>query len=129
MNRGHVDQEASRQGNVTGNARTLLAERLFGNLDDNFLAGLQHFGDELRTARRGMPTVVMASTTGAAAFESPASTITATAVPAPATIPPAEGPLEARARVAADASGITRIIFPRNRGAAAAAGRASFARE
>ena len=50
MNRGHVDQEAAGQSDVAGNACAFFAERLLGNLDDDFLAGLEHFRDELRTA-------------------------------------------------------------------------------
>ena len=52
VDRGHVDQEAAGQGDVAGDARALFAQRLLGDLDDDFLAGLQHFGDELRPARR-----------------------------------------------------------------------------
>src|SRR6059036_2461254 len=51
MNRGHIDKEASRQSDVAGDARALLAERLLGDLDDHVLAGLQNFGNELGTAR------------------------------------------------------------------------------
>ena len=49
---GHVDQEAAGQRDVAGDARALFAERLLGDLDDDFLTGLQHFGNELRAARR-----------------------------------------------------------------------------
>ena len=94
MNRGHVNQKTAGQGDVTCNARALLAERFFGDLDDDFLAGLQHFGDELGAARRGMAAVVMTSA-GSAAFESPAATIAAAVVRASATIASAEWPLEA----------------------------------
>src|SRR5436309_8623462 len=73
MNRGHIDKEASRQSDVAGDARTLLAERLFGDLDDHVLAGLQHFGNELGTARRaGMASLVapvVPRATWPAAFE------------------------------------------------------------
>jgi hypothetical protein len=34
---------------VTGNARALLSQRLFGDLNHHVLAGLQHFGNQLRT--------------------------------------------------------------------------------
>src|SRR5277367_3689506 len=33
VNRGHVDQEATRKSDVTGDARALLAERFLGDLD------------------------------------------------------------------------------------------------
>ncbi len=50
IHRGHVDQEAARQRDVAGDARALLAQRLLGDLNDDFLARLQHFGNELRAA-------------------------------------------------------------------------------
>ncbi len=42
---GHVDQVASRQGDVRSDARALGAERLLGDLDQDFLAFLEHFGN------------------------------------------------------------------------------------
>src|SRR6202162_2889569 len=48
----HVHEKTSGQSDVTGDARALFAERLFGDLDDYILAGLEHFGNELRAARR-----------------------------------------------------------------------------
>src|SRR5215472_11806668 len=99
MNRGHINQEAPWQGNVTGDARALLAERFLGNLDNDFLAGFQHFRDQLRAAWCRMATVVMASSARSAALESPASAIAATAIRASASIAPSEWPLETRARV------------------------------
>jgi len=72
---------------------------------------------------------VVLTPAGPAAFESSTSTIAATAVRASAAIATAERPLEARARVAANAGGIPRIIFAGTRGPAARTGRASFARE
>jgi len=48
----HVHEETSGQSDVTGDARTLLPEGLLGNLDDYILTGLEHFGNELRAARR-----------------------------------------------------------------------------
>src|SRR6266702_4727069 len=55
----HVNQEAARQRDVARDTRALFAERLFGDLDDDVLTGLQHLGDELRTARRtGMPSLI-----------------------------------------------------------------------
>src|SRR5260370_11989771 len=52
MNRGHVHQEAARQGHLARDSRAFLSERLLGDLDDDVLTGSQHFGNELRTARR-----------------------------------------------------------------------------
>ena len=52
IDRGHVDQEAAGQRDVAGDARALFAQRLLGDLHDDFLAGLQHFGDQLRAALR-----------------------------------------------------------------------------
>src|SRR6266849_557194 len=146
MNRGHVHQEAAWQRDVAGDARALLAERLLGDLDDHILAGPQHFGNELRTARRaGMAsliTAVMPRATGPTAFETrsaagaSAAIGTATAaIRAPATAikatvasTAAERPLESRTRVAADARGVAREIFTRSRWAANARS-TSFARE
>ena len=45
VNRRHVDEEAARQSDVTGDARALLAERFLGDLNDYFLTSLQHFGN------------------------------------------------------------------------------------
>ena len=43
--RRHVDHVAARQRDVRGDARALLAERLLGDLNDDFLAFLQQIGD------------------------------------------------------------------------------------
>ena len=40
----HVDHIAAGQGDVRGDARALLAERLLGDLDDDFLAFLEQVG-------------------------------------------------------------------------------------
>src|SRR6202030_1046732 len=48
----HIHEETSGQSNVTGDARALFAERLLGDLDDYILTSLEHFGNELRAARR-----------------------------------------------------------------------------
>src|SRR5438128_4621643 len=136
MDRGHVDQEAARQGDVAGDTRALLAERLLGDLDDDILTGPEHFGNELRAARRAgisvMPTV-MPRAARTTAFETrAASTVTAAAIGTPAvaavTATAAERTLEARARVAADASGIAGKIFARSAGSTTV-WRAGFARE
>ena len=78
MDRGHVDQEAARQSDVAGDARALLAERFLGDLDDDVLAGLQHFGNELRAARGAgtaslIATVMPGATWARAAFETRAA--------------------------------------------------------
>src|SRR5882762_3587549 len=59
MDRGHIDQKPAWERDVAGDARAFLAERLLGNLDDHVLPGLQHFRNELWTARRtGMPALI-----------------------------------------------------------------------
>jgi hypothetical protein len=97
---------------------------------------MEHFGNELRAARRAgisvMPTL-MPRAARTTAFEArAASTVTAAAIGTPAvaavTATAAERPLEARARVAADARGIAGKIFARS-AQAARAWRAGFARE
>src|SRR5208337_3634108 len=45
VNRGHVNQEASGERDVRSNAGTLLAQGLFGDLYDDFLAFAQEFAD------------------------------------------------------------------------------------
>src|SRR5438309_11577153 len=59
---------------MAGDASSLFAERLLGDLDDHVLAGLQHFGNELGTARWGGMAALIATvvpwTTWPAAFES-----------------------------------------------------------
>src|SRR5580704_12991903 len=52
VERWHIDEEAAGQSDVAGDTRALFAERLFGDLDDDFLSLLQRIGDELRAARR-----------------------------------------------------------------------------
>src|ERR1700731_817384 len=128
MDRRHVDQKAARQGHVAGDPRALLAERRLGDLDDDVLAGLQHFGNELRTSRRsGTASLITTVLPGAAgtAFETRSAAAgasaairtaatavgtattairpSATAVASTVTSTAAERPLEARARIAADA--------------------------
>src|SRR5262249_54730476 len=77
VNRGHVYQEAAGKRDVAGNARALLAERLLGDLHHNFLAGLQHFADELGTARAMVMPVMTMSVVLAMAAVSAAATIEA----------------------------------------------------
>ena len=45
IDRGHVNQEAARQRDVRGDAGALLAERLLGDLNDDFLALAQQIAD------------------------------------------------------------------------------------
>ena len=59
IHRGHVHQEAAGQRDVAGDARALLAQRFLGDLHDDFLARLQHFGNQLRTALRRVPAVAV----------------------------------------------------------------------
>ena len=53
----HIDQVPARQGDVRSNARALLAQRLFGDLDDNLLALFQEVGDQRQ--RRTFPVPVL----------------------------------------------------------------------
>src|SRR6185295_17819608 len=46
----HIHQIASRQRDVAGDPGALLAQRFLGDLNQDFLSGLEHFGNELRTA-------------------------------------------------------------------------------
>src|SRR5208282_5102380 len=45
VHRRHEDQEASRQRNVTGDARALLCDRLLRDLDQHFLPFFEQFAD------------------------------------------------------------------------------------
>jgi hypothetical protein len=140
MDRRHIDEEAAGKRDVTGDARTFFAERFLGDLHDDVLAGLQHFADELRTARRARMavTTIMARSTRTAgpAFESrtawtaavwttitaavgTASTAVWTSTTAAAITAATLWALETCAGIAAaDASGIAREVFTRSRGAA-----------
>jgi len=51
--RGHVDHEASRQGDMRGDARALLTQRLLSDLYDDFLAFLQKVCDRNLLHLRG----------------------------------------------------------------------------
>jgi hypothetical protein len=87
MHSRHVNEETAGKRDVTRDARALFPERFFGDLDDDILTGLEHFGNELRTARRAGALEAIAATmmsaTWAAALE--ASAWTATAMIAAAT--------------------------------------------
>src|SRR6266403_3448292 len=119
---------------MAGDARAFLAERLLGDLNDHVLPGLQHFGNKLRTARWAGVSALIATVmpwaagtafesrpawapaaigTSATAVRTSTAAIRAPAAVVAATIPAttAERPLEARARVAADAGGTARKLF------------------
>src|SRR5260370_858926 len=153
MDRGQLDQAAARQSDVAGDARALLAERFLGDLDDDVLAGLQHFGNELRAARRtpsaSLITAVLPGAAGTAfetrsAAAGASATIAAsatlvgtsttairaatTAIASTVASTAAERPLEARTRIAANARGVAREVFTRSARAANARG-TSFAWE
>jgi hypothetical protein len=126
---------------VTGNARALLAERFLGDLDDDVLTGLQHFRNELRTARgtgtASLIAAVVPGATGAGAPFEPRATsdgataavgASATTVRAASTIrastsaiaaavasAAAERALEARTRIATNPRGVAREIFKGSR--------------
>jgi hypothetical protein len=134
MNGGHIDEEAARERDVAGDASALFAERFLGDLDDYILTGFQHFGNELRTARRaGMPmtavvprtawtarTAIKSRTAWASAAIGTSTTAIWTASAAAITSTTLRA-LETRAGIAADAGGIAREIFARS-------GRATHAR-
>src|SRR5258708_23419924 len=152
MNRGNVNKETARQSDVAGDAGTLFAEGFLGDLDDDILSSLQHFGDELRATRRTRPASLITTVrpwAAGAAFETRTTAGTSAAIGATATAVGAstaaigasataiaatvastatEGPLKARARIAAHTSGVPREIFARSRWTANAR-RASFARQ
>src|SRR5580704_8523742 len=60
IERWHVDQIAAGQRDVAGDAGALLAQWLFGNLNDDFLALLQHVGDQLSAPRLLWPVMSLA---------------------------------------------------------------------
>src|SRR5229473_3371145 len=122
IDRRHVHQEAAGQRDVAGDARTFLAERLLGDLDDDVLAGLQHLGNELRAARRSGVAAVLTVRAARTAFESrtaagtAAATIwSAAAIVSAAVVAIASAaairPLEACAGIAADARGVAGEIL------------------
>src|SRR5258708_30236077 len=90
MDRGHINKKAARQGDVAGDARALFAKRFLGDLDDDILSSLQHFGDELRAARRtrtaSLITTVMPWAATATAFETRTATTTSTAIATSTTV-------------------------------------------
>src|SRR5260370_24371982 len=83
MNRWHVNKEAARQSHVAGDARALFAKRFLGDLDDDILSSLQHFGDELRAARRTRTASLITTVrpwAAAAAFETRTTAVTSAAI-------------------------------------------------
>src|SRR5215813_7513740 len=95
VNRRHINEEAARQCDMASDASAFLAEGFLRDLHDDFLAGLQHFRNELWTARRttmSAETLAAVMTMAAAAIESAAATATPVGTPAAvsaATIPAA----------------------------------------
>src|SRR5258708_11612312 len=88
MNRGNVNKETARQSDVAGDAGTLFAEGFLGDLDDDILSSLQHFGDELRATRRTRPASLITTVrpcAAGAAFETGTTAGTSAAVGATAT--------------------------------------------
>ena len=102
IDRGHVDEEAAGQRDVARDARAFFAKRFFCNLYNDFLAGLQHFGNELRAPVLFVPRVPVlrrgwCGTPAAAA----ASALRAASA--------AHGPLEAGARLFGNARARRRL--------------------
>src|SRR5262249_49841766 len=109
INGRHVYEKASGQGHVAGDARSLLAKRLLGDLHDNVLTGLQHLRNELWAALRGAIAARELASLRARAEARPASAVTAATEAS--TIPAAAiGPLKARTRIVSDPRGIARTI-------------------
>src|SRR5579872_1458304 len=93
IERVHVNQKAPRQRDVAGDARAFLAERLFRDLNDDFLSGFQQIGNKLGPL-------------GLAAVMAAMSATERLAPTAAVTIPTAapHGPLHPGTKIAADAS-------------------------
>src|ERR1051326_7174366 len=123
----HVNQEAARQSDRTGDARALFAGRFFGDLHHDFLAGAQHFGNQLRTPRMSVPgmalvaAILLVAAASRPAFETAAPAIAASAAiasaigtPTAASVssPTAKRSLEARAGISAHTRGLAREVFP-----------------
>ena len=110
IERRHVDEIAAGKSDVAGDARAFFAERLFGDLDDDLLALLQHVGNELRCGAAacdghgcGLPVAVLRA---AATVGTSAAIVTASAVASSAT----RGVLHARAVIVLDA-GVPGLLF------------------
>src|SRR5437764_14403141 len=76
IHRGHIDQKTPWQCDVAGNARAFFADRLFGNLHQNFLAFFQQIADLRQWAAMKFPATRRWSSARAAS--SPASAIAVT---------------------------------------------------
>jgi hypothetical protein len=115
----HVNEIAAGKSDVARDARAFFAERLFGDLDDDFLALLQHVGNELGTARWRAVAMAMASGSmlrATATVGTSAAIVTASAVASSA----ARGMLHARTVIVLHACVpgllfLRRLIFGRGR--------------
>ena len=67
----HVHQKTSRQGDMAGDARALLADRLFGDLYQDFLAFLQQVGDQRQVLRLSAAETAATSSTPAETAAAP----------------------------------------------------------
>ena len=92
IDRGHVNQKASGQRDVAGDARAFFAERFLGDLDDDFFARLQHFGNQLRAAVRFVARVSVLRVLVRRGHRTPAAAASALRA-----LSAAHGPLKARA--------------------------------
>jgi hypothetical protein len=107
IDRGHVDEESAGQRDVTRDARAFFTKRFFCNLNYYFLAGLQHFGNELRAAVLFVPRMAVlrrlmgASSPGATALRAVSSA--------------AHGTLEAGARLFGNPRACGRLTLARRR--------------
>src|ERR1700722_8548728 len=96
VQRRHVNQIAAGQSDVAGDACALFAQRLFGDLYDDFLALLQHVGDQLRAPR------LLRAVMSLAVLRTAATIVAATAVALPTASP--RGVLPERAEIVSDPS-------------------------
>ncbi len=106
IDRGHVDEEAAGQRNVARDARSFFTKWFFCNLNNDFLSGLQHFGNELRAAVLFVPRMPVLRRT----MRTPAGAPSALRA-----IPAAHGTLKARARLFGNARARGRLSFARMR--------------
>src|SRR5713226_4373745 len=116
IDRRHVDKKTPWKRDVTGDASALLAERFLGDLHHDFLASLQHFGNQLWAPRVSVSTgMAVAGTSTAAAMLSaaaaaaagPALKSSASAVTTATTVAAtAKWALKTGTRIAANARGL-----------------------
>ena len=102
VDRGHVHEEAAGQRDVARDARSFFTKWFFCNLNNNFLAGLQHFGNQLRAAVLFVPRMPVLRRT----VRTPAG-----APSALRTISAAHGTLKTRARLFGNARARGRLPF------------------